>query len=344
MKNLTLISVLSLGLIAFSTLVYLIIKFNDRRKLEKHIRVNPLIISRMKIANQVLIFIRYLIYGVIGILLGLSLLNPSFSQKQEQKEYSNSGVDILFLVDVSLSMNANDVYPERLSRFKEAVLRISPNLEGNRLGIIAFAGTPFLYCPLTKDISAFNDYIKGMDIDMIANTGTDIREAFNKTEKILTSKKVHRSRIVILVTDGEDLKNRNVNKLSAELIIWGVGTKNGGNIHYKNTETETKGYVTKTGNLTGDPNHPELIQTKLNEEYLLELSKEMNAAYINISQSMEGIDYLLNKIKFMSKNEGEHVKNLNRKDGYQYLLSIALLLFILDISIIDYLLKKELSK
>ena len=68
-------------------------------------------------------------------------------------------------------MNATDALPNRLSRFKETVLRQLPALNGNRLGIIAFAGVPFIL-PMTTDIAAFSDYVRGLDVDMIPNTGT----------------------------------------------------------------------------------------------------------------------------------------------------------------------------
>ncbi|TGK39328.1 VWA domain-containing protein, partial [Leptospira gomenensis] len=145
----------------------------------------------------------------------------------EKKEESFRGVDILFLVDVSLSMQAIDSQPNRLAKFKATLLRMLPALSGNRFGMIVFAGSPFLYCPMTSDVAAFSDYVRGLDADMIGDRGTDLAKAFQKAEDLLNSDKVFRNRILILVTDGEDIGDPETVKFPASFQIWGAGTSTG---------------------------------------------------------------------------------------------------------------------
>ena len=202
MKNLDFYHLLLLILLVISAGVYIFYKIKQRMEIDTFIKVYPGVKTKMSMPPKWLLSIRYTLYVIVTILLAIAILNPSFSEEAGVEEKSVSGVDIVFLVDVSLSMNATDALPNRLSRFKETVLRQLPALNGNRLGIIAFAGVPFLYCPMTTDIAAFSDYVRGLDVDMIPNTGTNLKRAFGKAEEIFKSGKVLRNNILILVTDG----------------------------------------------------------------------------------------------------------------------------------------------
>ena len=224
-----------------------------------------------------------------------------------------------------------------------AILNPSFSEDGNRLGIIAFAGVPFLYCPMTTDIAAFSDYVRGLDVDMIPNTGTNLKRAFGKAEEIFKSGKVLRNKILILVTDGEDIKGSTPSKIEADILIWGVGTEEGGNIFYKDEQSGVSGFVTRTGNLVSDKSNSELIRTKLDEEFLLELAAIQKADYSNISANPASADNLLQKINSMNKNTSSKLSNLFKKDGYQYFLYPVVILLLLDMSLLEFLFKKKMN-
>ncbi|HMV41936.1 MAG TPA: VWA domain-containing protein [Leptospiraceae bacterium] len=340
MKNLDPSYFILIVFLLASFCVYLFYKLKQRIEIENFLKVYTGLSSKVTLPPRWILILRYSIYSIIVILLCISILNPSFSEESGADEKIISGVDIVFLVDVSLSMNATDVLPNRLSQFKETVLRLLPSLNGNRLGIIAFAGVPFLYCPMTNDIAAFSDYIRGLDVDMIPNTGTNLKKAFAKAEEIFKSGKVLRNKVLILVTDGEDIKGSTPARLNADLVIWGVGTEEGGGIFYKDEQTGIAGYVTRSGNLIADKSNTDLIRTKLDEEYLLELASIQKADYSNISAQPQSADKLISKIQSMSKNTSSKLSNMFKKDGYQYFLFPALILFLLDISLLEYLFRK----
>lgn len=327
-------------LLICSSCIYFFYKIKQRLEIDNFLRVYTGLEANVSIPPKKLLILRYSIYAIVILLLCVSVLNPSFSEEAGSDEKTISGVDIVFLVDVSLSMNATDVLPNRLSQFKETVLRQLPALNGNRLGIIAFAGVPFLYCPMTNDIAAFSDYIRGLDVDMIPNTGTNLKKAFAKAEEIFKSGKVLRNKILVLVTDGEDIKGSTPSKIGADLLIWGVGTEEGGNIFYKDEQSGISGYVTRSGNLIADKSNTDLIRTRLDEEYLLELSAIQNAEYANITSQPQSADQLLAKISSMTKNTSSKLSNLFKKDGYQYFLFPAILLLLLDMTLIDFLFRR----
>ena len=343
MKNLDISHLLLLGFLYVGVGIYFFIKIKQRLEVETFIKVYPGVKAKINLPPKWILGLRYILYLAVTILLGIAILNPSFSEEAGVDEKSIAGVDVVFLVDVSLSMNATDSPPNRLARFKETVLRLLPALSGNRLGIIAFAGVPFLYCPMTTDIAAFSDYVRGLDVDMIPNTGTNLKRAFSKAEEIFKSGRVFRNKVLVLVTDGEDIKGSTPSKLDADIVIWGVGTERGGNIYYKNEQSGVAGFVTKSGNLINNQNDPELVRTKLDEEFLLDLTSIQRADYTNISANPTGADNLLTKIQSMNKNTSSKLSNLFKKDGYQYFLYPAVILLLLDLSILEYFLQRSMK-
>ena len=131
--------------------------------------------------------------------------------------------------------------------------------------------------------------------------------------------------------------------MDADIVIWGVGTEGGGNIYYKNEQSGVAGFVTKSGNLINNQNDPELVRTKLDEEFLLDLTSIQRADYTNISANPTGADNLLTKIQSMNKNTSSKLSNLFKKDGYQYFLYPAVILLLLDLSILEYFLQRSMK-
>ena len=135
--------------------------------------------------------------------------------------------------------------------------------------------------------------VRGLDVDMIPNTGTNLKKAFSKAEEIFKSGRVFRNKVLVVVTDGEDIKGSTPSKIDADILIWGVGTDTGGNIFYKNEQSGVSGFVTKTGNLINNQSDTDLVRTKLDEDFLLELASVQKADYTNISANPKGADNLL---------------------------------------------------
>ena len=132
-------------------IIYISKKIIEKKKINTFLEKFPSIKKSVRIFPPYFTRIRIIIYTLFLIFALLSLLNPSFEEEKSTDNTDLKGVDIVFLVDVSLSMNAEEGGITRLSRFKESVLSVLPSLAGNRFVIITFAGTSFLYCPMTSD-------------------------------------------------------------------------------------------------------------------------------------------------------------------------------------------------
>lgn len=159
----------------------------------------------------------------------IALARPQFGHTWQ--EARSRGVDIIFAVDVSRSMLAEDVRPNRLSRTKFAILDFIDILQGDRLGLVAFAGEAFLQCPPTLDYGAFRQSLEAVDTDIISLQGTDISRAIEEAMAAFTNEENHR--IIILVSDGEDHEGRAIAaaeraaRAGITLYSVGVGTAEG---------------------------------------------------------------------------------------------------------------------
>jgi Ca-activated chloride channel homolog len=267
-------------------------------------------------------------------------LNPSFESDNTQEISNINGVDIIFLIDVSLSMNAEDYGFTRMSRLKETILSITPQLHGNRFGIITFAGTAFLYCPMTKDSSSFTEFVRGLDIDMIPDTGTNINKGLEKLSDFVKTDQILKNKIIVLATDGEDSKDDLLNSMDIDMVIFGLGSKEGGLIKYKNESDGVTGYLTRDGKLTTNKNEKNLIVSASNEVYLKKIASKYNADYVNITENPASADLLINKVKEMEKNQLKSLQEVIKKDGYQYFLVPALFLLFLDL-LLEYVIFKS---
>src|SRR5512137_2479778 len=171
-----------------------------------------------------------LVLGLAG--MGLALARPQWGETAEVTRAL--GEDILFLLDCSRSMMAEDVRPNRLTRAKLAVQDFVQQHGRGRVGLIAFAGQAFLQCPLTFDYDAFREALLAVDDKTIPVAGTDIGRALE--EGLAAMEKNERRKILVLLTDGEDLEKHGIEKareLAARGVViftLGVGTAGGATI------------------------------------------------------------------------------------------------------------------
>ena len=135
--------------------------------------------------------------------LAVALARPLVGFRWE--EARRKGLDLMFAVDTSKSMLAQDVKPDRLTRAKMAVEDLLAKMDGDRVGLVAFAGNAFLQCPLTLDYDAFRQSLDALDTKIIPRGGTDIASAIHETEAALEGNG-NNERILVLLTDGEDLE------------------------------------------------------------------------------------------------------------------------------------------
>ena len=235
------------------------------------------------------------------------------------KPVERKGVDIIFTIDVSTSMNAQDIKPSRIDRVKFEISKTIDNLKGDRLGIVVFSGSNFLYLPLTMDYDAAKLFVKSIDTEMISSKGTAIGQAI-ETSIVAFDSESPQQKMIFLFSDGEDHSSNSLNAvrsiLSNDITIHVVGI---GSI---------KGSLIPDGKKEGvflrDENG-ELIMSKLNDIFLGELSQIGKGSFFRIANS-EPISEDINEV--ISEGEASLINSYvfaEYDHKYQYPLFFAIL-------------------
>ncbi|WP_421765007.1 vWA domain-containing protein [Ekhidna sp.] len=255
----------------------------------------------------------------------ISLLGPSFGDTS--REIKTVGKDIFICVDLSQSMNANDVQPSRLEKVKFELKNIVEAFNSDRIGLIMFSSEAYMQCPLTYDNNALNLFIQTLNTGMVPNFGTDFGPPLEMaTEKLIADDTVltrSKSKITILISDGEDFGD-NTNEIAEELesegitlFTLGVGTKRGSKIPIRN------GYKK-------DNNGNEVV-SQLNSSSLEDLAENTGGEYFEINESRNDVARLINAINSV-EGETRDAKQVDAtQNRYFYFLGLALLLMVLDV-------------
>jgi Ca-activated chloride channel family protein len=269
---------------------------------------------------------REILICISVVLAGFILLRPQWGERV--REVKKEGVDMLIAMDVSMSMFARDVSPDRLSRARDAVKLIAESLRGDRIGLILFAGDSFLQCPLTDDIGAFMMFLDSVGNESIRLQGTDIGGAIDEAQRVF-SRKRNTSRILVIITDGEDHEGRVMDAverfrgLEVRIYAVGVGRGSGDLIPLKVNGSSDDMYL--------KGHDGKLVRTRKRSELLKRISRETGGDYIDINDSLSGIYRILDAISTLAKNEyGSRVIKERRE---QYQLFTMILIVILSIEI-----------
>ncbi|TGL88311.1 VWA domain-containing protein [Leptospira congkakensis] len=312
---------ISIWMIVFFGKLYLNIKANSFRN------QNPNLINRIYTANTKVYLMRIFCFLISMFLALYSLFKIKSTEVESIKEFESA--DILFVVDVSLSMNAIDVSPNRLKRFQDLALRILPEIKGNRIGIIVFAGQSFSFCPLTTDISSVSDYIQALGVEMVGSKGTDLSLALERVHKIRKKNNPITSQITVLVSDGEDHENQTLPKIEGEVIVWGIGTEEGGLIEYRDPGTGRGGFVTTDAGISDSPSAPNLVVSKMNTEKLKSIASQNNGTYYDVSFLADGAYALLDTIQSVKKKKIQTIERFKNEDGaHPFLIASVFFLFL----------------
>tara|TARA_R110002020_G_scaffold114593_2_gene263492 strand:- start:114419 stop:115465 length:1047 start_codon:yes stop_codon:yes gene_type:complete len=270
----------------------------------------------------------FLLLGLSCLILGL--VNPKIGTKLETVK--REGVDIVFAVDVSKSMLAEDIAPNRLEKTKRLVSEIINQLASDRIGIIAYAGQAFPQLPITTDYGAAKMFLQSMNTDMLSSQGTAINEAIDLATTYYDDDQ-QTNRVLFIISDGEDHSEgttmdavSNAVDKGIRIFTIGVGQLRGGPIPIKRN-----GIVES---LKKDA-QGEVVITKLNEDILKEIASEGNGGYVNGSNTEEAVDFIKGQLDQMDKTEFEAKQFAEYKDQFQWFLGAGLLLLFLDIFLLE---------
>jgi Ca-activated chloride channel family protein len=234
----------------------------------------------------------------------VALARPQYGNRWV--EVKQKGIDILIGFDVSKSMLARDISPDRLTRAKLAVRDFVARLEGDRVGLMPFAGTAFLMCPLTTDYEAFNTSLDALDVNIIPKGGTNIGAAIREAEKVLNNEANHK--ILILVTDGEDLSAdaiaaaRQAKEEKMTIYTIGVGTPEGELI--PSTDRSRGQFI--------QDDSGKFVTSRLDEKTLSEIARITGGLYVPLGSMGQGFDVVYEqKLALVPREEhGERKRKL----------------------------------
>ncbi|GHC43507.1 BatB protein [Ulvibacter litoralis] len=261
--------------------------------------------------------------------MSFGLVNPKIGTKIE--EVKREGVDVVFALDVSKSMLAEDIAPNRLEKSKQLVTQIINTLTGDRIGIIGYAGSAFPQVPITTDFSSAKLFLSGMNTDMVSSQGTAINEAIKMAETYYNDED-QTNRVLFIISDGEDHEGSfseiasEAKKLGIRIFTIGVGTLNGAPIPIK-----------RNGILQSykrDENGEQVI-TRLGEETLKGIANAADGEYLNGANTKEVVDKVKAILNGMDKKEFDSKQFTDFKDQFQWFLGGALFLLIFDVLLLE---------
>ena len=274
------------------------------------------------------VLFKLLLRSVYFSLLIFSLLGPSFGENKQ--EVNIVGKDIMILVDLSESMNANDVKPSRLEKIKFEMKKIIDEFSSDRIGIIMFSSEAFVQCPMTYDKNALNLFTETLNTGLVPNSGTDfgppLELSLSKLNDENSQTKDTNSKIILLISDGEDFGEETesalnkINDSNIKLFTIGVGSEEGSKILMSN------------GNYKKNNEGKEVI-TKLNPSSLKKAADNTGGRYFEISNKINETDALISQIINIKGNVIESKIIDVSGNKYFYFLLGALFLMILDFTI-----------
>ena len=254
---------------------------------------------------------------------GLALARPQWGSVENANAFV--GEDVVFVLDCSQSMTATDVAPSRMQRAKFAMLDFVRKQSHGRVGLVAFAGSAFLQCPLTFDAGAFEETLMGMDEKTIPIPGTDIGRALNEANRAMD--KQAKRKMVVLVTDGEDLEKSGIaaaKRLATNGVVVftiGVGTPTGKEIQMLNAAgqmellRDTKGAV---------------VRSELDEKTLREIAAVTGGSYFPLGRLGDGLMRVKSAMHTLDTAGGLKASAKRGVERFYFPLAILVLLVALE--------------
>ena len=323
------ISFIYLGLIIpVLFLVFLIFRRWQKKSIRKYFDINTIKFLSPEISNSKPL-LKFIIISIALLMLVISLVNPKIGT--ELKTVKREGVDIVFAIDVSKSMLAEDIAPNRIIKSKRIVSELFNNLGSDRVGIIAYASTAIPVLPITTDFSSARMFLESLNTDMLSSQGTSIAEAINLSKNYFNDEN-QTNRVLCVISDGEDheIQNNNLSDIAKEsgitIISIGVGSPNGAPIPIKENDI-VKSYK--------KDDKGEVVITKLNENILKDMATQTGGIYFKGDNTSSVVSSIVEELKEMDKQEFESKQFVSFKDQFQWFLFMGLFLIILDVVVFE---------
>ncbi|MDE2998055.1 MAG: VWA domain-containing protein [Gemmatimonadota bacterium] len=266
---------------------------------------------------------------VVGLVfLVLALAQPRYGMRLELLH--RKGVDVIVALDTSLSMLAQDIRPNRLTRARFEIESLIDRLEGDRIGLVAFAGRSFTLCPLTLDYGAAKLFLDSIDTDISPVKGTAIAEAIRASTRAFGSEE-RKYKVMVLITDGEDHADdpaeaaKEAAEAGVRIFAVGVGTP-GGELIPVERNGRTEFLKDGRGNY---------VKSRLDEASLQRVADMTDGVYIRSRTGGVGLDRVYDEISQMEKKELGSRKYTQYKHRFQWPLAVAVACFACEAMLSD---------
>ncbi|MCG8699692.1 MAG: VWA domain-containing protein [Bacteroidales bacterium] len=265
--------------------------------------------------------IKFIIYSLAFAMLVIAAARPQFGSKLE--EMKREGIEIVLALDISNSMRAEDIKPNRLERAKQAIITLLDKLEDDRIGLIVFAGDAYTQIPLTTDYKSARLFLSNINPEIVSKQGTAIGSAIELAMKSF-SQNEESSKVMVIISDGE---NHEGNALDAaqmasekgvKIFTIGMGSLEGAPIPQKGSNAFVKD---RQGNV---------VISRMNSEMLSQIALSGGGDYFTASTSNVGLNRLYNKLDKMQKAELETLSYSEYDDQFHYFVLFALILLIVE--------------
>lgn len=267
------------------------------------------------------------------LLLVVAMIDPEIGSHEEKVE--RRGSDIVIALDVSNSMNAQDILPSRLEKSKQAIEKLIGDLEGDRLGIVVFAGQPYVQLPITTDYAAAKMFLQNINTGMAPVQGTAIGSAIDMSVNLLsnqTAASAGRNKAIVLITDGENFEDdalRAAKDAAGQGIVVhtiAMGSPEGAPIPIYMNGQQAGFMKDKDGNT---------VVTKLNADLVQQIAVATNGTSVRATSSDAGLDNILSQIRKMNKKLISSKVYRDFDEQFEFFIIPALLLLLIDIFITE---------
>lgn len=273
-------------------------------------------------------FMKFALTMLAFISLIIAMANPQLGSKIEKAK--RKGIDLIVALDVSNSMLAQDIKPSRLNAAKQAISNLIDKLEGDRIGIIVFAGHAYTQLPITTDYAAAKMFLSTIYPDMLPVQGTAIGEAVDLSVKSFSDNKHNKA--IVIITDGENHEGdvqgsvKNALELGIKVYTIGMGLPDGGPIPIYKNNVLTGYKKDREGNV---------ITTKLDEAMLQQIAATGEGFYVRANNSQAGLNKIFEEINKLEESEFETRMYTDYEDRFQYFLLLSIVLLLIEFIIVD---------
>lgn len=272
---------------------------------------------------------RFILWSLAWVFLVLGLANPQIGSKLVEAE--RKGIDLMICLDVSNSMLAEDIQPNRLERAKQALSKLIDKLGNDRIGIVVFAGNAYFQLPITTDHAAAKMYLNTISTRLVPTQGTAIGEALEKAAESFDDDS--HTRAIVVITDGENHEDDPVKaaKELAEKGIFiytlGMGLPEGAPIPVYNQAGRQTGYKKDRSGQT--------VITRLDENTLQKVAEAGNGIYVRANNTTAGLSKIFDEINSLEKTTYESQMFSEYESRFQYFIALALLMLLIEMLIFE---------